>query len=116
MAAWPYYYGEEVMAPVDFTPTWEHAVRLLMRGLPENHLLVVEVDFWMVSKEHVGAGPILRQLSEPLRFANFAATRRKANFYRRSLVKEFVLTQRSGKSNLQGWASVNGFSSFMQPY
>ena len=47
---------EEVMSPVDFTPTWEHAVRLLIRGLPENHPLVVEVDFWMVREEHVGAG------------------------------------------------------------
>ena len=72
--------------------------------------------FLEVREEHVGAGPIFRQLSEPLRLANFAAIRRKANIYRRSLVKEFVLTQLSGNSNLQGWASVNGFSSFMQPY
>ena len=78
--------------------------------------MVVDVDFWMVREEHVGAGPILRQMSEPLRLANFAAIRRKANIYRRSLVKDFVLTQRGGNSNLQGWASVNGFSSFMQPY
>ena len=35
----------EVVSPVDFTPTWEHAVRLLIRGLPEGHPVVVEVDF-----------------------------------------------------------------------
>ena len=27
--------------------------------------MVVDVDFWLVSVKHVGAGPILRQLSEP---------------------------------------------------
>ena len=36
--------------------------------------------------------------------------------YRQSLVKKYVLTQRDGDSNMQGWASVNGFSSVMQPY
>ena len=78
--------------------------------------MVVDVDFWLVSEKHVGAGPILRQLSEPLRLANFAAIRRKANIYRQSLVKKYVLTQRDGESNMQGWASINGFSSVMQPY
>ena len=107
---------EEVTSPADFTPTWEHAVRLLIRGLPLDHPLIVDVDFWMVCKEQVGVGPILRQMSEPLRLANFAAIRRKANIYRRSLVREFVMNQRDDKSNLQGWASVNGFSSFMPPY
>ena len=77
--------------------------------------MVMDVDFWMVREKHV-AGPILRQLSEPLRLANFAAIRRKANIYRQPLVKEFVLTQRDSDSNMQGWASVNGFSSVMQPY
>ena len=106
----------DVVSPVDFTPTWQHEVRLLIRGLPEDHLVVVDVDFWLVSVKHVGAGPILRQLSEPLRLANFAAIRRKANIYRQSLVKKYVLTQRDGDSNMQGWASINGFSSVMQPY
>ena len=36
--------------------------------------------------------------------------------YRQSLVKKYVLTQRNGNSNMQGWASINGFSSVMQPY
>ena len=35
-------------------------------------------------KEHVSEGPILRQMSEPLRLANFAAIRRKANLCRRA--------------------------------
>ena len=106
----------DVVSPVDFTPTWQHAVRLLIKGLPEGHPVVVDVDFWLVREKHVGAGPILRQLSEPLRLANFAAIRRKANIYRQSLVKEFVLTQRDSDSNMQGWASVNGGFSVMQPY
>ena len=42
--------------------------------------------------------------------------RRKANIHRQSLVKEFVLTQRDSDSNMQGWASINGVSSVMQPY
>ena len=92
----------EVASPVDFTPTWEHAVRLMIRRLPEGHLAVLDVDFWMVCEKHVGACPILRQLSEPLRLANFAAIRRKANIYRQSLVKEFVLTQRNSDYNMQG--------------
>ena len=107
---------EEVAMPLHFTPTWGHAVRLLIRGLPENCPVVEEVDFWVVRKEHVGEGPILLQLSEPLRLANFAAIRRLANIYRRSLVKVFVLAQSGGDSNLQGWAAVNGFSSFMPSY
>ena len=92
----------DVVSPVDFTPTWQQEVRLLIRGLPVDHLVVVDVDFWLVSEKHVGAGPILRQLSEPLRLANFAAIRRKANIYRQSLVKKYVLTQRDGDSNMQG--------------
>ena len=36
--------------------------------------------------------------------------------YRQSLVKKYVLTQRDGDSNMQGWASINGVSSVMQPY
>ena len=62
------------MSPVDFTLTWEHAVRLLIRGLLEGHPVVVEVDFWMVREKHVGAGPILRHgcRRSPLRLANFA--------------------------------------------
>ena len=91
----------EVVSPVDFIPTWQYAVRLLIRGLPEGHPVVVDVDFWLVREKHVGAGPILRQLSEPLRLANFAAIRRKANIYRQALVKEYVLTQRDSNSNMR---------------
>jgi len=107
---------EEVVSPVDFIPTWVHKVRLLIRGLPEGYTFVIDKDFWMVRKEHVGEGPILRQLSERLRLANFAALRRKANICRRALVKEFVLKQIASNSNLRGWASITGYSSFMQSY
>ena len=98
---------EEVTSPVDFTPTWELEVSLLIRGLPEGYNFVVDVDFWMVRKEHVGEGPILRHMSEPLRFANFVAIRRKANICRRALVKEFVVKQRKGNSNL--WVGVHNW-------
>ena len=45
----------EVASPVDFTPIWEHAVRLMIRGLPEGHLAVLDIDCWMVREKHVGA-------------------------------------------------------------
>ena len=52
----------------DFTPTWELEVRLLIiRGLPESFIFVVDVDSWMLRKEHVGEGHIFRQMPEPLR-------------------------------------------------
>ena len=108
---------EEVFAPADFVPMWDCAVRLLVRGLPDGHLCVVDVDYWLVREEHVGKGPVLRQMSEPLRLANFAAIRRKANLRRRKLVKEFVVEQqRHGNSNPKSWASITGYSSFMPPY
>ena len=53
---------EEVASPVDFVPTWVHAVRLQIRGLLESHTYVVDVDFWLVCKEHVGKSPILRHV------------------------------------------------------
>jgi hypothetical protein len=72
---------EEVASPLDYTPAWDCPVRLLIRGLPANRPYVVDVDYWLVCKEHVVEGPILLQMSEPLRLANFAAIRRKANIY-----------------------------------
>jgi hypothetical protein len=45
---------EQVTSPVDFVPTWDHAVRLLIRGLPEDYTFVVDADFRLVRKEHVG--------------------------------------------------------------
>ena len=68
----------------------------------------------MVCKEHVGEGPILAQMSEPLRLANFAAMRRKANVCRRALVREFVTKSIVDDTNFRVWASIAGFSSFMQ--
>jgi hypothetical protein len=56
---------EEVASPLDYTPVWDYAVRLLIRGLPESRPYVVDVDYWLVCKEHVGEGPILLQMSEP---------------------------------------------------
>ena len=32
----------DVVSPMDFTPIWQHEVRLLIRGLPEDHLVVVD--------------------------------------------------------------------------
>ena len=107
---------EEVASPLDYTSAWDCPVRLLIRGLPVNRPYVVDVDFWLVCKEHVVGGPILRQVSEPLRLANFAALRRKANIYRRKLVKAFVVEQLQGNANPKGWAAIAGYSSFMPSY
>ena len=94
---------EEVVSPADFVPTWDCAVRLLVRGLPDGHLCVVDVDYWLVREEHVGKGPILSQKLEPLRLANFAAIRRKANLRRRKLIRVFVVEQQlHGNSNPKG--------------
>jgi len=107
---------EEVASPLDHIPAWDCPVRLLIRGLPVNCPYVVDVDYWLVCKEHVVEGPILLQLSEPLRLANFAAIRRKANIYRRKLVKTFVGEQLHGNANPKGWAAIAGYSSFMPSY
>ena len=107
---------EEVASPLDYTPVWDCAVRFLIRGLPLSRPYIEGVDYWLVCKEHVGEGPILRQLSEPLRLANFAAIRWKANIYRRELVKAFVVEQLQGNANPKGWAAIAGYSSFMPSY
>ncbi len=107
---------EEVASPLDYTPMWDCAVRFLIRGLPLNRPYIEGVDYWLVCKEHVGEGPILRQMSEPLRLANFAAIRWKANIYRRELVKAYVVEQLKGNANPKGWAAIAGYSSFMPSY